>query len=867
MKRKLPILLLILLFLLLSSPALADSAVYHVANFPVEDTYGSWGASSTNGYNVVYGWQYFGYAGSTKCYYNAYWRWAIDIPKGSTITSAYVRIRADYTNSGSLNAAFSALAPDNRWNSSNGFAVTNYAAGTDLNNIPRQGVAVPWNNLPTWTMGTRYLSPDISGLVQARIENADYDPLDERGKYFGLALEYVSGSGYRVGTQEPDDDSFTAELYVEWTPGPPPPPPTDTSAVFSVAASPEEDTFASVGALDQNGYNNAYGWQYFGYATSTSCWYSAYWRWALTIPPGSTITRAYVKIRSDYTNDGYLDAAFGALVPDGKWENGSGFSIVNYSNGSALNAIPRQGPAVPWNDIPGWTAGTWFYSPDITALVQDRVDNADYDPESSEGRYFGLVLYHVSGTRYRTATQQPDQSAYAAQLFVSWGPPSDGCDPNAVEICGDGIDNNCNGEVDELCNACPVADAGLDLTPHVGETVQLDGSASTDVDGDSLSYNWTIIAKPAGSLAVLSDAAAVRPSIVIDSPGEYTVELVVSDGQCESNADTVVLSTLNTCPVADAGPDQSLHIGETVVLDGGASSDVDGDQLEYQWSIAAAPEGSTATLSASTGQTVSFTPDVAGEYSVELRVNDDECQSNPDTVRVSTENLPPVADAGLDQQGGVGQAIQLDGEGSFDPDGDQLYFFWSVLSEPFNYLSAMAPTTGDASLLSDPTSPVPHLNPTIEGDYVVQLVVSDGYAESEPDTCVVTVVFPDYVCPAGHGFWANHLSDWPVEELALGSVVYAKEDLVRLLKAPVRGDASLILAKQLAAAKLNLNNGSEPQPIVDAVVSADELLGGFSGTLPYHVKPSAPVGRQMTELATTLAQYNQGLLTTDCVDW
>jgi N-acetylneuraminic acid mutarotase len=94
-------------------------------------------------------------------------------------------------------------------------------------------------------------------------------------------------------------------------------------------------------------------------------------------------------------------------------------------------------------------------------------------------------------------------------------------------------------------------------------------------------------------------------------------------------------STTNNVPVADAGPDQDFSTGSLVTLDGSGSSDADGDTLTYSWSITSAPEGSTAALSDAAIVNPTFTPDVAGEYTIQLVVNDGTEDSDADTVLVT----------------------------------------------------------------------------------------------------------------------------------------------------------------------------------------------------------------------------------------
>ena len=117
-------------------------------------------------------------------------------------------------------------------------------------------------------------------------------------------------------------------------------------------------------------------------------------------------------------------------------------------------------------------------------------------------------------------------------------------------------------------------------------------------------------------------------------------------------------------------------------------------------------------------------------------------------------------------------------------------------------------------------------------------------------------------CPLSQGYWKTHPAAWPVTALTLGTVVYNQSQLLSILNSPVKGDASIILAKQLIAAKLNIANGSDPTPIAATIATADGLLDGC--VLPCHVKPSSPLGGQMTAAAAILDQYNNGLLTPDC---
>jgi hypothetical protein len=287
-------------------------------------------------------------------------------------------------------------------------------------------------------------------------------------------------------------------------------------------------------------------------------------------------------------------------------------------------------------------------------------------------------------------------------------------------------------------NQPPIADAGPDRTALVTERVTLDGSASSDPDGDLLSFAWSFASRPPGSLASISDPTAVMPTFDVDVPGRYVLGLVVDDGQAQSPPDTVAVDTLNSPPVANAGDDQTVLVAESVILDGSGSTDVDGDLLSFAWSFSVRPPGSSAVLANPTNVTSGFEVDLAGTYVVQLIVNDGTADSAPDTVVIDTGNSTPVADAGPDQTVFVTDAVSLDGSGSSDADGDLLTFQWSFSAKP----------AGSAASLSNAAAIGPTFVVDLPGTYVLQLVVDDGSAASLPDTVsIVTENSPPVADP------------------------------------------------------------------------------------------------------------------------
>src|SRR5688572_1913984 len=106
-------------------------------------------------------------------------------------------------------------------------------------------------------------------------------------------------------------------------------------------------------------------------------------------------------------------------------------------------------------------------------------------------------------------------------------------------------------------------------------------------------------------------------------------------------------------------------------------------------------------------------------------------------------------------------------------------------------------------------------------------------------------------CPLSQGYWKNHAEAWPRRVLVLGSFTrsehtYPQSALLALLDESSKGDVSLILARQLIAAKLNVANGTNPGPISASLADADALLATFTGKQTEKIRQTVHVRQEFS---------------------
>ena len=279
----------------------------------------------------------------------------------------------------------------------------------------------------------------------------------------------------------------------------------------------------------------------------------------------------------------------------------------------------------------------------------------------------------------------------------------------------------------------PLANAGVNQVVAAGALVHLNGSASYDPDGDNLKFQWNLSYRPAGSMASLSNPSAIAPTFLVDLPGTYVAQLTVTDSHNLTSNATVTIRTQDLSPIAVAGDAKQVAVGNSVHLDAGRSSDPSGDAITFGWTILSKPGDSSTVITAPDSVTPWFVVDAAGTYVVQLAATDTQGNASYSTQLITTEAKPPIANAGTKKSVGVSASVTLSGSASTDANGSPLSYHWALLSRP---------NGSNVTIPADSNTPTISFIADQAGEYLVELIVSNGVYTSEPSTVLVTAAAP-----------------------------------------------------------------------------------------------------------------------------
>src|SRR6476659_3459787 len=351
---------------------------------------------------------------------------------------------------------------------------------------------------------------------------------------------------------------------------------------------------------------------------------------------------------------------------------------------------------------------------------------------------------HVSSAQQSTTNSESQQSSndnLSATLARQLGEVFDSSPAsslNNVTLPTISVPTSTNGS--QSTNYFPAVDVVAPTTADQGENVTLNGTATYDPDGNQLYYAWS---QDGGVPVSLSDddqpvVHFEAPSVSKNSIVRFNLLVEDENGSIGKNSTTVtVLATAK--PHADAGGDQTVDEGEWVTLNGEDSYDPNGGNLDYSWTQTS---GQGVDLEDSNEPQARFwAPYVYDDETLKftLRVQDPEGNSDESStsVKVNTavdSNDQPHADAGGDQTVDEGEWVTLNGEDSYDPNGEGLDYSWTQ-------------TSGQGVDLQDDDEAQAHFRaPQVNNDDSLrfELRVEDESGRADEDSVTVNVNDIDY---------------------------------------------------------------------------------------------------------------------------
>ncbi len=508
----------------------------------------------------------------------------------------------------------------------------------------------------------------------------------------------------------------------------------------------------------------------------------------INIPQNAVITNAYLEFVADENNSQATSLTISAeAIGDAAPISTAPFAISSKMKTSSAS----------WPNIPAWTTGSTYASNDISTVVQEIVDRADWQ----SGNAMTLI---IEGIGTRTAETFEGGTAVAPKLVVDYELPSESlCDQATVTI-----------NVDST-NDTPVA---LDDNSATPEDTPLNGATiltnDSDADLNNLIVNTTPVTAPVnGTLLLNSDGTyTYNPNTNFNGTDSFVYE-VCDDGipsLCTTATVNITIDPVNDAPVAlddsdTTNEDTPLNGSTTLVND----SDIEGNNLLVTTTPVTAPLNGTLVLNSDGTYTYTPNQDFNGTDSFEYEVCDDGlpslCTTAIVNINIASANDSPVA---LDDSSTILEDTPLNGStvlmNDSDVDNDNLIINTTPATPPANGTVVINP---DGTYTYTPSSDFNGM------DSFTYQICDDGL----PSLCTTAVV----------NITIDPVNDSPVANVDINST---QEDT------PVNGSTVLVNDTDVDGDNLTVNTTPVTAPVNGTVVINPDgsyiytPAPGYSGT-------------------------------------
>ncbi|HTL07046.1 MAG TPA: PKD domain-containing protein [Chitinophagaceae bacterium] len=419
---------------------------------------------------------------------------------------------------------------------------------------------------------------------------------------------------------------------------------------------------------------------------------------------------------------------------------------------SATVTVTVNNLPAPPNQSPIADAGS---NSTITLPVNSATVNASasFDPDGSIASYAwsktsGPAQYAITdASAYTTTVTNLVQGVYVFTVTIT-------DNSGATATANVNVTVNAPAPPPPVPNQVPVARAGaaISITLPTDNAV-LDGTASSDADGNIVSYAWTKTSGPAGHAFANAAAASTNVSNLVAGTYVFTLQVTDNAGATASADVTVAVNPaavatppvttpppppppvspatpVNKAPVANAGNNVDITLPtNSTSLNGSGSYDTDGSIAGYKWTKTSGP--AAYSIDNATGASTTINNLTEGVYVFTLEVTDNAGASASAAVTVTVHPAPnqaPVANAGADIVLMLPEnTTALDGSASYDADGSIVTYSWNKVSGP-----------GAITIVNSNTAS-PSVIGLSEGQYSFELTVTDNKGSITKDQVLVTV--------------------------------------------------------------------------------------------------------------------------------
>ncbi|MFK8084173.1 MAG: PilC/PilY family type IV pilus protein [Granulosicoccus sp.] len=320
----------------------------------------------------------------------------LDIPQGSVIKSAFLRVRSNGSDTGNLDVDIhvedSVNPPTYSYNS-------NRIVPNHRDYLPSP---VEWDIRSNWQDNDTLETPDLTALVQTLVSRSSWS---QSSNAIGFWLKPTSGSDRGIKSYN-NDSQKAPELVITYE-GDPANPAIETFETRIDVSNSDAMHDSRDGSVDRNDDDlwlekHSNGIRAVGLRFRR-----------IEVPQGAVIESAIIRLESS-------DSDTGSISVDILAEDTVAAANYSNSNGPLSSARNYLGTPVEWNNLPNWSDHEIIYTPNLKSLVQTIVSKSNWDGSSIDDNAIGFLLKPTGGSKDRQFYSSDKSSSKSPRLIITY---------------------------------------------------------------------------------------------------------------------------------------------------------------------------------------------------------------------------------------------------------------------------------------------------------------------------------------------------------------------------------------------------------------------------------------------------------------